>query len=332
MTNNFIYLNFKTNKIRNMLSHDKTILFLRKNPALSVSILEKEAGLPASTLSKALNGDRILNTKHLNALYPILIKYGYNEVQHNKARIISIVNHKGGVGKTTTTINLGRALNKLGFKVLLVDMDSQGNLSQALGIDNPEKQVVNALLKNEDLPVVQIAENYDLSPSDLELAFADLELVQAVGGVNQLKNKLNPLRDKYDYILIDCPPALNIFTNSALVASNGCLVTLQPEVSAMKGINNLFERISQVRERINPELVVEGIVLTMVDKRLKVHRDMIEYVYKTLSNFRIYKTEIRNNVSVKESQISQINIFDYDQNSNGAVDYMNLAKEFCSNT
>eukprot|EP01137_Pigoraptor_chileana_P018214 Opistho-2@77354 len=131
-----------------MLSHDKTILFLRKNPALSVSILEKEAGLPASTLSKALNGDRILNTKHLNALYPILIKYGYNEVQHNKARIISIVNHKGGVGKTTTTINLGRALNKLGFKVLLVDMDSQGNLSQALGIDNPEKQVVNALLKN----------------------------------------------------------------------------------------------------------------------------------------------------------------------------------------
>jgi chromosome partitioning protein len=242
------------------------------------------------------------------------------------------VNHKGGVGKTTTTINLGKALNKLGFKVLLVDMDSQGNLSQSLGIDNPEKQVVNALLKNEELPVVQIGENYDLSPSDLELAFADLELVQAVGGVNQLKNKLNPLREKYDYILIDCPPALNIFTNSALVASNGCLVTLQPEVSAMKGINNLFERISQVRERINPELVVEGIVLTMVDKRLKVHRDMIEYVYKTLSNFKIYKTEIRNNVSVKESQISQINIFDYDSNSNGAIDYMNLAKEFCSNT
>ena len=171
-------------------------------------------------------------------------------------------------------------------------------------------------MKNEELPVVQIAENYDLSPSDLELAFADLELVQAVGGVNQLKNKLNPLKDKYDYILIDCPPALNIFT----------------EVSAMKGINNLFERISQVRERINPELMVEGIVLTMVDKRLKVHRDMIDYVYQTLNNFKIYKTEIRNNVSVKESQISQINIFDYDSNSNGAIDYMNLAKEFCSNS
>ncbi|MEA5461475.1 ParA family protein [Arcicella sp. LKC2W] len=314
-----------------MISHDKTILFLRRNPALSISILEKEAGLPNSTLAKALGGDRILNTKHLNALYPILTKYGYNEAQYKKARVISIVNHKGGVGKTTTTINLGKALTKLGFKVLLVDMDSQGNLSQSLGIDNPEKQVVNALLKNEDLPVVAIDENYHLSPSDLELAYADLELVQAVGGVNQLKNKLNPLRELYDYILIDCPPALNIFTNSALVASNGCLVTLQPEVSAMKGVNNLFERISQVRERINPDLVVEGIVLTMVDKRLKVHRDMIEYVNQSLNNFRIYKTQIRINVALKESQISQINIFDYDTNSNGATDYMNLAKEFSSN-
>ncbi len=313
-----------------MLSHDKTILFLRRNPALSISILEKEAGLPNSTLAKALGGDRILNSKHLNALYPILIKYGYNESLYKKARVISIVNHKGGVGKTTTTINLGKALVNLGFKVLLVDMDSQGNLSQSLGIDNPEKQVVNALLKNEDLPVVIIGENYHLSPSDLELAYADLELVQAVGGVNQLKNKLNPLRELYDYILIDCPPALNIFTNSALVASNGCLVTLQPEVSAMKGVNNLFERISQVRERINPELVVEGIVLTMVDKRLKVHRDMIEYVNQSLNNFKIYNTQIRINVALKESQISQINIFDYDNNSNGATDYLSLAKEFCS--
>jgi chromosome partitioning protein len=314
-----------------MLSHEKTILFLRRNPALSISILEKEAGLPNSTLAKAFGGDRILNTKHLNALYPILVKYGYNDSQYKKARVISIVNHKGGVGKTTTTINLGKALVKLGFKVLLVDMDSQGNLSQSLGIDNPEKQVVNALLKNEELPVVEIGENYHLSPSDLELAYADLELVQAVGGVNQLKNKLNPIRELYDYILIDCPPALNIFTNSALVASNGCLVTLQPEVSAMKGVNNLFERISQVRERINPELVVEGIVLTMVDKRLKVHRDMIEYVNQSLNNFKIYNTQIRINVALKESQISQINIFDYDNTSNGAADYLNLAKEFCSN-
>jgi chromosome partitioning protein len=314
-----------------MLTHDKTLLFLRRNPALSISVLEKEAGLPASTLAKALTNDRILNAKHLTALYPILSKYGYNGSLNQKAKVLSIINHKGGVGKTTTTINLGKALNKLGFKVLLIDMDSQGNLSQSLGVDDPEKQVVDALLKNEELPVISIAENYDLAPSDLELAYADLELVQAVGGVNQLKNKINPLRDRYDYILIDCPPALNIFTNSALVASSGCLVTLQPEVSAMKGVNNLFERITQVRERINPELTVDGIILTMVDKRLKIHRDMIEYVHQNLGNFKIFKSEIRINVSLKESQIAQQDIFSYDSNSNGANDYMKLAQELCAN-
>ncbi|MFC0186474.1 chromosome partitioning protein [Pseudarcicella hirudinis] len=314
-----------------MLNHEKAISFLRRNPALSISVLEKEAGLPNSTLAKSLNGDRVLNAKHLSALYPILTKYGYNESINQKARIISIINHKGGVGKTTTTINLGKALTSFGFKVLLVDMDSQGNLSQSLGVDNPDKQVVHALLKNVELPITPIEPNYDLAPSDLELAYADLELVQAVGGVNQLKNKLNAFREKYDFILIDCPPALNIFTNSALVASTSCLVTLQPEVSAMKGINNLFERITQVRERINPDLGVEGIVLTMVDKRLKIHRDMIDYVYQNLGNFKIFKTEIRINVALKESQIAQMDIFRYDSHSNGAVDYLSLAREFCTN-
>jgi chromosome partitioning protein len=313
-----------------MLTHEKAVAFFQQNPALSLSVIEKEAGLPSSTLSKAVAGKRILNDKHLQALQPVLSKYGFREHHNPKAKVISIINHKGGVGKTTTTINLGKALSLLGCRVLLVDMDSQGNLTQALGIDEPERQVVNALLKNEPLPLCHLADRYDLAPSDLELAYADLELVQAVGGVNQLRNALAPLRPNYDYILIDCPPALNIFTNSSLVASNSCLITLQPEASAMKGVSNLFDRIFQVRDRINYELKVEGIVLTMVDKRLKVHRDMIDYVYSTLGNFPIFKTEIRNNVTIKESQIAQQDIFTYAQHSNGAEDYLNLAKELLS--
>jgi chromosome partitioning protein len=313
-----------------MLTHDKAVEFFQRNPALSLSVIEKEAGLASSTLSKSVAGKRILNEKHLLALQPILSKYGYQEALHSKARIISIINHKGGVGKTTTTINLGKALSLLGSRVLLIDMDSQGNLTQALGIDEPNRQVVNALLKSEPLPLYTIAERYDLAPSDLELAYADLELVQAVGGVNQLRNALAPVRQDYDFILIDCPPALNIFTNSSLVASNSCIITLQPEASAMKGVSNLFDRIFQVRDRINYELKVEGIVLTMVDKRLKVHRDMIDYVYKTLGDFPIFKTEIRNNVTIKESQIAQQDIFSYAANSNGAEDYMNLARELLS--
>ena len=313
-----------------MLTSEKAISFLKQNPALSLSVLEKEAQLPGSTLSKALTGDRQLNPKHLASLYPILIKYGFNEYAITRAKVISVVNHKGGVGKTTTTLNLGKALVKLGYRVLLIDMDSQGNLSQALGYDSPEKQVVQALLKDEELPIYSIAPNYDLSPSDLELAYADLELVQAVGGVNQLKNAIAPIRSQYDYIFIDCPPALNIFTNSSLVDSTGCLVTLQPEASALKGVNNLFDRIIQVRDRINYELTIEGIVLTMVDTRLKVHRDMIDYIKESLANFKIFGTVIRQNVALKESQIAQQDIFEYASDSNGAQDYLKLAQELSS--
>ena len=309
-----------------MTTHEQVVQFLRRTPALSASVLEKEAGLPSSTLLKAVAGDRILNNKHLTALYPVLVRYGYQS--HPKARIISVVNHKGGVGKTTTTLNLGRALARMSYRVLLIDMDSQGNLSQALGVDEPEKQVKHALLDNEPLPILSIDERYDLAPSDLELAYADLELVQAVGGVNQLRNALNPLRSQYDYILIDCPPALNIFTNSALVASQSCLVTLQPEVSALKGVNSLLDRIHQVRDRINFELTIEGILLTMVDRRLKVHRDMIDYINTNLNHLRIFKTEIRQNVTLKESQVAQRDIFTYAKDSHGAQDYLKLAEEF----
>lgn len=311
-----------------MLTNVDVLTFFLQNPALSASVIEQEAGIPTTTLTKALSGDRILNSKHLAALYPILKKYGYVDTAARKAKVISIANHKGGVGKTTTTLNLGKALSLLGHKVLLIDLDSQGNLSQVLGIEEPKKQVVHALLKSEPLPIISISDNLDLAPSDLELANADLELVQQVGGVNQLRNVLSGLRANYDYILIDCPPALNIFTNSALVASTSCLITLQPEASAMKGINNLFERIMQVRDRINHELTVEGIVLTLVDKRLNVHRDMLNYIRGgVLTNFTIFNTEVRLNVSLKESQIAQQDIFTYAKDSNGAVDYRNLALE-----
>jgi len=314
-----------------MLTNDAVVEFLGQNPALSLSILEKEAGLPSSTLSKAMAGRRTLNEKHLLTLIPVLSKYGFSGSARRKAKVYSVINHKGGVGKTTTTINLGKALALKNYRILMVDMDSQGNLSQSLGIDEPEVQVVHTLLKNIPLVTHSIDERYDLAPSDLELAYADLELVQAVGGVNQLRNALAPLLDRYDYILIDCPPALNIFTNSALVASDACLITLQPEASAMKGVSNLFDRIFQVRDRINYTLKVEGVLLTMVDRRLKVHRDMIDYIKQTLVDFRIFDSEIRNNVAVKESQIAQQDIFTYAPQSNAAEDYMKLAIELTTN-
>jgi chromosome partitioning protein len=242
--------------------------------------------------------------------------------------VISVVNHKGGVGKTTTTINLGKALSLLNQKVLLVDMDPQGNLSQCFGINDPEKQVVDSLLNGkEPLAIYNIAENLDIAPSDIALARADMELVQAVGGIQSLSRPLNSALPQYDYVLIDCPPSLNIFTNCALTASTSCLVTLQPEVSSIKGMNDLFGRIAEIQERVNYNLSVEGILLTLVDNRLKVHRDCIDYIKEEMKEFNLFDAQIRNNTKLKESQLAQEDIFEYDENCSGAIDYMNLAKE-----
>jgi chromosome partitioning protein len=311
-----------------MLTHEDAIAFLKKNPALAISTLEKEANLPSGVLSKAVRGERTLNKDHLRNLSPILTKYGYKESSKESiAKVICVANHKGGVGKTTTTLNLGRALTLLGKKVLVVDLDSQGNLSQGLGVDEPKEQVVHALLQEKPLPTLNIAENFDLSPSDLELAEADLELVQTIGGFNRLNKAIRPLRSKYDFVLIDCPPSLNIITSSAMVASDSCLITLQPEIAAVKGLDKLLSRIERIREEINEGLQVEGILFTMVNKRLVVHQSNIEYVKSSLPAFRFFNTMIRENVSLTESQSAQKDVFEYSKDSIGAQDYMELAKE-----
>ncbi len=302
--------------------------FLKRNPALSLSSLEKESGLPAGLLSKVMRGERKLNREHLKNLKPVLQRYGMRQTEGaDNCRVISIVNHKGGVGKTTTAINLGKALTLLGHRVLLADMDSQGNLSQGLGMDEPEQQVVDALLHEKPLPVFNVADKLDLAPSDLELAEADLELVQSIGGFNRLKKVLRPLRENYDYILLDCPPSLNIITSSAMVAANSCLITLQPEISAIKGLDKILTRIEKIQEEINDELKVEGIVFTLVDKRLVVHQSNMDYVRETLAGFRVFNTLIRENVALTEAQSAQQDIFSYAPNSNGAKDYLQLAKE-----
>ena len=310
-----------------MITSDQVLNFLKNKEGLTLAKVEKEALIPKGTLSKALNAERELNQDHLSKLYPVLVSYGWKEFYRSKAKVIAVVNHKGGVGKTTTTLNLGRALVLLNYKVLVIDMDSQGNLSQALGIDSPDKQVMHAIIDDEPLPIYSIAPNFDLSPSDLSLASRETEMIRMVLSELQLQRSIAPKLSEYDYILIDCPPALNVFTTSALIAANSCLITLQPEISALKGVKGLFDHIFQVQRRLNSGLHIEGVLLTLVDNRLNIHRDIIEQVRSQLNSFKIFNTQIRMNVALKESQISQIDIFGYDDNSNGAKDYMNLAKE-----
>lgn len=308
-----------------MITHEQVLKFLKQKTTLSAAGLTKEAGLPTGTLTKALNGQRVLNTDHLKALEPVLKQYGIDEFI-NRRVVLSIVNHKGGVGKTTTAINLGRGLANRGYSVLLIDMDSQGNLSQSLGIHTPEQQLLHALVQNMPLPIVPIKDTLHVVPSDLELARAEVDLVKTPSGVLRFRNALTPLLARYDFVLIDCPPSLNIFTYSALVASTAALVVLEPEASAVKGMYNLLELIQDIKESFNARLSIAGIIMARVSK-LVLHRELMGRVRADLASYPIFKTEIRQNVALAESQYAGQDIFDYQPNSNGATDYQALADE-----
>ncbi|MDF7819925.1 AAA family ATPase [Runella sp. MFBS21] len=310
-----------------MISQKEVLNFLKHNPALTITALEKEASIPKGTIAQALTGTRNLAEKHLIALYPILTKYGYSDSLYEKARVISIINHKGGVGKTTTTSSLGEALARRGFRVLLVDLDPQGNLSQILGVDSPESQVAHALLNHHTpLPIVEISDNLSLSPSDIELADAEIQLILSVGGDLRLKNKLQPLLTQFDYVLIDCPPSLNKLTISAMNASNSCLITLLPEMSAVKGLNSLLQRVMEVKTNLNADLKVDGIVFTMVKKN-SVHDGIKENVKENVP-IRVFKTEIKHLVDFQKSQIVQKSIAKFSDNSEAAKNYRDFCNEF----
>lgn len=311
-----------------MINSEKALKFLKQKPALNLSQIEKEAGLPSRTLLKAVNGTLKLNEKHCQLVEPVLREYGYADALFTKAKIISIVNHKGGVGKTTTTINLGKALALSGFKVLLVDFDSQGNTSQCCGIHNPEAQVIDAMLGKEELPIQELESNLYLAPSNIKMAYRELELINSIGNEKRLKNRLQKVSDQFDFIIIDCPPALNIFTTNALVASDLCIIPLQPEASALYGVDSLFNRIYEVREESNPSLIVKGILFTMVTENTLVHKQMMDFVKNEYKHIPIFNVLIERATVVQQSQVAQKDIFTYSPKSPVAQQYTELAKEF----
>lgn len=310
-----------------MITQEILVRFLRAKPALNLSQIEKEAGIPLKTLHKALSEQKDIPSKHLPALDEAVRRYGYSETLFDKAKVISIVNHKGGVGKTTTTINVGKALSLLGNRVLLVDMDSQGNLSQCFGIHAPDEQVIDALLSVSPLPMIEISANLYLTPSDIRMAYRESELANSIGADRRLSLKLEEARDKFDYILIDCPPSLGICTTCSLVASNYCIVPIQPEASAYHGVESLFNRIAEVRTYINPTLTVKGIVFTMVHKNQSVHKSMMAHIRDTFHNFHIYQAIIEVSTVIKQSQVAKEDLFTYSSKSASWQQYHHLATE-----
>ena len=251
-----------------------------------------------------------------------------------KAKIISITNHKGGVGKTTTALNLGAALNRLGKKVLVVDMDAQANLTLSLGItEEPQNTIYKNLRGKMEVEPISILPGFDLVPSELDLSGAEVELLQEFLWEQRLKSLLEPLRSKYDFILIDTPPSLGVLTTLSFVAADEVFVILQSQYLALQGLGKLTKVLNMVQKRANSSLKLSGVLITQYDGRKSLNRaisEQIESFFKEWKGCRVFNTKIRDNVSLAEAPIRGVDIFRYAPKSKGAADYQALAEEVVS--
>ena len=247
------------------------------------------------------------------------------------AQIISVANQKGGVGKTTTTVNLGACLASLGKRVLLVDMDAQGNATSGVGIRKPDvTQDIYDVLVNE-LPIAEATlvtehENLSIVPATLQLAGAEIELTSMMARESRLKGSLAEVNDQYDYILIDCPPSLGHLTINSFTASDSILIPVQCEYYALEGLSQLLNTVRLVQKHFNPELEIEGVLLTMYDARTNLGNEVVEEVRKYFRE-KVYETIIPRNIRLSEAPSHGMPIIDYDPRYRGAEVYQALAKE-----
>lgn len=247
------------------------------------------------------------------------------------AKIIAVANQKGGVGKTTTAVNLSACLAHLGKRALLVDNDPQGNSSSGLGIDKDhvDKSIYDVLINETDIRTVireTMMENLYICPANIQLVGAEVELVNQIMRESRLKTSLNDIRDEYDYILIDCPPSLGLLTLNSLTAADTILVPIQCEYYALEGLTQLMSTVKLVRKHLNPTLEVEGVVLTMFDARTNLSLEVVESV-RNHFNDKVYGTLIPRNVRLSEAPSYGLPIILYDKSSKGAESYVSLAKE-----
>jgi chromosome partitioning protein len=260
------------------------------------------------------------------------------------SRVIALMNQKGGVGKTTTTVNLGAALAEMGKKVCLVDLDPQGHLTINYGVDVGAEQTTLYDVLTEDRPLLEavhrVSEHVSLIPSSIDLAAAEIELVSIIGREMLLKRRFEAAQVAgfdFDYVLIDCPPSLGLLTINALAVAGEVIIPMQPHFLALQGVAKLLETVQLVNKRMNPRLRVSGIVLTMFDSQTKLSGEVVNELTGFLtagreknvpwSGGRVFDTKIRRNIKLAESPSFGLTILAYEPSSNGAADYRSLAKE-----
>ena len=255
-----------------------------------------------------------------------------------KCEVIAIANQKGGVGKTTTTFNLGVALAHAGKRVLLVDSDPQGDLTTYMGIHDPDNipvtlsTLMERSIKDEDInskeAILKHDEGIDLIPSNLELSSMEVSLVNAMSREFTLRNCLSDIKDKYDYVLIDCMPSLGMITINALACADKVIIPVQSEFLAEKGMSHLMNTVLKVRKQINPNLKVGGILLTMVDGRTNLSKDIANELRSTYGTvFKLYDNQIPRGVKAAESSRMGESVLSYDSSSKVAQSYIDFAKE-----
>jgi len=251
-----------------------------------------------------------------------------SEVAPGETQVIALANQKGGVAKTTTTLNLGVAFAEQGFKVLLVDLDPQGNLtmSQGLNPDTIERSMFDVLVHR--MPITQVIETreVDIAVSSIDLAGADMALSSQIGRERALEKGLAPIRDNYDFILIDTPPSLGLLTINAFVAATGVLVPVQTEYLSLRGLVQLENTLSMVRENLNPKVSIIGIVPTMYDKRITHSREADEILRENFGSL-VYQTRIRKTVRFAEAPVKGTSVLAYEPTGEAAGMYRDLAKE-----
>lgn len=252
------------------------------------------------------------------------------------ARIIAVANQKGGVGKTTTTVNLSAALAKMGKKVLMMDMDPQGNATVAIGVDKEDLPVsmYDVLVgdaKVRDAVLTTAVENLDLIAANGDLTAAEVDLIDESKGPKKLRKALKKIREQYDVILLDCPPTLNMLTLNALTAADGILVPVQCEYFALEGLSALMDTIEAVQTDLNPDLHIDGLLRTMYDRRNNLANDVSNQLV-THFGMKVLQTIIPRNVRLAEAPSYGESILDYDLASNGAIAYLALANELIRRT